>query len=578
MHGTPKYGPDFEHFDYVEPEPPKGGALRQGGMGSYDTFNNFIPKGEIADGLGLLYDTLMTSSQDEAFTEYGLLAESVELPEDRSWVIFNLRQDATWHDGRPVTAEDVKWTFETLIEKGAPGYAFYYQDVTAVDVLSPKRIKFTFASDENRELALIIGQLAILPKHYWQDRAFEETTLEPPLGSGPYKIGKFEAGRYIEYQRVENYWGKDLPVNVGHYNFDTIRFDYFRDANIAVEAFKGGAFDYRAENNSKIWATAYEIPELEQGTLIKEESPHNRPQGMQGFAYNIRRDVFKDPRVRQALAYAFDFEWSNRNLFYGQYTRTRSYFDNSELSATGLPEGEELALLEKYRGRIPDDVFTKAYNPPATQGDGRIRSNLREADRLLKEAGWVVRGKDRVHAETGQTLSFEIMLAQPAFERITLPFAKNLERLGVHAHVRTVDTAQYIERVRNFDYDMLVMSWGQSLSPGNEQRNQWTTEAAGRSSSANYVGISDPVIDELVELVIAAPDREALVVRVRALDRVLQWGHYVVPHWHIAYDRLVYWNKFSHPETVPMKGTSTAFWWFDAHKASILDDLQRGID
>lgn len=578
MHGEPKHGPDFTHFDYVNPNAPKGGTIRFGGMGSFDNFNAFIPKGQSADGLGMLYDTLLVSSQDEPFTEYGLLAESVEMPEDRTWIIFNLRPEARWHDGRPVTAEDVKWTFETLIEKGAPGYAFYYQDVKAVDVLSPRRVKFTLASGNNRELPLILGQLAVLPKHYWQERDFAATTLEPPLGSGPYKIGKFEAGRFIEYERIDNYWGEALPVNVGQNNFDIQRYDYFRDANVVVEAFKGGAFDYRAEFNSKIWATAYDIPEVESGQLIKEESPHQRPQGMQGFAFNTRRDIFKDPRVRQALAYGFDFEWSNRNLFYGQYKRSRSYFGNSELEATGLPQGEELTLLERFRGRIPDEVFTAAYDPPATQGDGRIRANLHEADRLLKEAGWIIQGKDRVHKETGQKLAFEILLVQPAFERITLPYAKNLNRLGVDVKVRTIDSSQYVERVRHFDFDMIVTSWGQSLTPGNEQRNYWGTDAADRPSSGNTIGIKDPVVDELIELIIAAPDRKTLLTHVHALDRVLQWGHYVVPHWHIAYDRLVYWNKFSRPAITPMRGTSTSVWWHDAHKASALDNLRRGTN
>lgn len=570
MHGTPKYGPDFKHFDYVNPQAPKGGTIRYGAEGSFDNFNAFIPKGESADGLGMLYDTLLTSSADEAFTEYGLLAESVELAPDRSWITFHLRPSATWHDGQPITADDVKWTFDTLMTKGSPSYRFYYADVAQVDVLNAHTVKFTFKNGDNRELPLIIGQLAILPKHYWQDRDFEKTTLEPPLGSGAYKIGKFEPGRYIEYDRVADYWGKDLPVNVGQNNFDVLHYDYFRDANVVVEAFKGGSIDFRAENNSKIWATSYEIDAVTNGQIIKEQAAHQRPQGMQGFAYNIRRDLFKDPRVREALAYAFDFEWSNKNLFYGQYTRSRSYFNNSELAATGLPSADELAILKPYRGRIPDQVFTTEYNPPATEDDGRIRANLKEADRLLKEAGWEIQGKDRVNVKTGQKFEFEIMLVQPAFERITLPFAKNLERLGITARVRSVDSSQYIERLRNFDFDMLVSSWGQSMSPGNEQRNYWGSASASQPSSLNLVGIQDPVVDELVELIINAPDRETLVTRVHALDRVLQWGFYVVPHWHIAYDRIIYWNKFSHPDVTPMQGTQITAWWYDAAKDDAL--------
>ena len=576
MHGAPKYGPDFKHFEYVNPDAPKGGTIRYGSIGSFDSFNGFISKGESADGIGAIYDSLMTSSSDEAFTEYGLLAESIEVPEDRSWITFHLRPEARWHDGQPVTAEDVKWTYETLITKGAPQFRFYYADVEKAEVLAERTVKFTFKTNENRELPLIIGQMAILPKHYWQARDFKKTTLEPPLGSGAYKLDSFETGRSISYKRVEDYWGRDLPVNIGHNNFDEVRYEYFRDSNIQVEAFKGGAIDFRLENNSKIWATSYDMPEVENGQLVKESVGHQKPQGMQGFTFNTRRAIFKDPKVREALAYAMDFEWSNKNLFYGQYTRTRSYFDNSELASTGLPSADELAVLEPYRGRIPERVFTAEYNPPATKGDGRIRSNLKEADRLLKEAGWVIQGKERVHKDTGEKLAFEVLLIQPAFERITLPFTKNLERLGVQARVRTIDTAQYIERIRSFDFDMLVFSWGQSMSPGNEQRGFWGSDAATSNGSRNLIGIADPVVDELIEGVIAAPTREDLITRVRALDRVLQWSHYVVPHWHIPYDRLIYWNKFTRPEIVPMQGTSVGTWWYDQAKAAKLQASKAG--
>ncbi|MEG3617120.1 extracellular solute-binding protein [Magnetovibrio sp. PR-2] len=570
MHGEPKYGPDFKHFDYVNPTAPKGGTLRRAGFGSFDNFNAFIPKGETADGVGMLYDSLLTSSADEAFTEYGLLAKSVEVPQDRSWITFHLRPEAKWHDGKSITAEDVKWTFDTLIAKGAPLYKFYYKDVEKVEILDPLSVKFTFSTNENRELPLIIGQMAVLPKHYWDTRDFTKTTLEPPLGSGAYKIGKFETGRSIEYDRVENYWGKDLPVNVGTNNFDHHRYDYFRDGNIQVEALKGGAVDFRLENISKTWATAYDIPAVEQGQLVKEEVHHNRPQGMQAFIFNTRRTKFQDARVRRALGYAFDFEWANKNLFYGQYTRTRSYFDNSELAATGLPSEDELKLLEPLRGQIPDAVFTEVYNPPATKGDGRIRTNLKEADRLLKEAGWVIQGKDRVNTKTGEKLEAEIILVQPTFERIVLPFAKNLKRLGITLNVRTIDPPQYIQRMRSFDFDIMVSSWGQSDSPGNEQLGYWGSAAADTAGSRNYIGIKSDAIDNLVAKIIAAPTREDLITRVRALDRVLQHGHYVIAHWHIAYDRLVYWNKFSRPDVTPQKGVQIGAWWYDEAKAATL--------
>ncbi len=577
MHGELKYGPDFRHFDYVNPAAPKGGDVKLASTGSFDSFNGFIVKGESAAGIGGIYDSLLTSSADEAFSEYGLLAESVETPEDRSWVQFVLRKEARWHDGEPVTADDVIWTFNTLIEKGQPFYRYYYASVEKADKIGERTVRFTFKPGENRELPLIMGQLAVLPKHYWQGKDFSKTTLEPPLGSGAYKIESFEAGRFVKYSRVEDYWGRDLPVNVGRNNFDSIRYDYYRDATVQVEAFKAGEFDYRAENSSKNWATSYDFPAHEKGLVIKEEIKHDRASGMQGFIFNTRRGKFSDPRVRQALAYAFDFEWSNRNLFYGQYKRSRSYFDNSELAATGLPDADELAVLEPYRGRIPDAVFNAEYQPPKTKGDGRIRANLKQGDALLKEAGWVIRDGKRVHGETGEALEFEILLVSPLFERIALPFTKNLARLGVTAKVRTVDSAQYLRRLEVFDFDVITFVFGQSLSPGNEQRGYWNSDAASRDGSRNFIGVSDPVVDELVEKLIAAPDRKSLITRSKALDRVLQWGHYVIPHWHLDYDRLVYWNKFKRPSVTPLKGTQFDTWWINPDSAEKTEQAKQGL-
>jgi len=561
MHGAPKYGPDFKHFDYVNPDAPKGGTVKLAATGSFDNFNGFIIKGEAAVGLGGIYDTLLTSSADEAFSEYGLLAETVETPKDRSWVQFVLRKEARWHDGKPVTADDVIWTFETLLKKGDPSYRYYYADVARAEKIDDRTVRFVFKNNRNRELPLIIGQMAVLPKHYWQGKDFARTTLDPPLGSGPYKIDAFEPGRYVSYRRVADYWGRNLPVNVGRNNFGMIRYDYYRDTTVQVEAFKAGDFDFRNENESKTWATAYDIPAVKQGLIKKIEVKHNRTAGMQGFVYNTRRDIFKDPRVRQALATAFDFEWSNKNLFYGQYTRTRSYFDNSELAATGLPGPDELKILEPFRGRIPDRVFTTEYNPPKMKGDGRIRSNLRQGDRLLKEAGWVIRDNVRVNKATGQALEFEILLVSPAFERIALPFVKNLERLGVIAHVRTVDSAQYLRRLETFDFDMLTFVWGQSQSPGNEQLGYWGSAAAKQNGSRNFAGVSDPVVDKLIAGIIAAPDRKSLITHTRALDRVLQWGFYVIPHWHLSYDRLIFWDKFGRPKVTPTSGAQFNTWW-----------------
>ncbi len=569
MHGSPKYGPDFAHFDYLNPDAPKGGTLRLGVQGTFDSFNPFIPKGN--PGPGASFETLLTSSDDEPFTEYGLIAQSIEVPPDRSSAIFTLRPEARWHDGRPITVEDVIWSLETLKTKGQPFFRFYYGSVKEAQKLGSRRVRFTFSEIGNRELPLIVGQLPILPKHYWEGRDFGATTLEPPLGSGPYRVTDFEPGRYVVTERVQDYWGKDLPVNKGQHNFDRIRYDYYRDDTVMRQALKAGEIDFRAENQAKAWALDYDVPGVQEGWLKKEEIRHRLPTGMQAFVFNTRREIFADRRVRWALAHAFDFEWTNRNLFFSQYTRTESYFSNSELAASGLPQGEELVLLERYRGRVPEEVFAQPYRAPATDGGGWPRDNLRKAFALLEEAGWVVHDMRLVKADTGQPFEFEILLVSPAFERIVLPYVRNLRRLGIEARVRLVDQSQYINRLRSFDFDMIVAVWGQSESPGNEQRSFWTRAAADSPAGRNYAGIKDPVVDELVELVIKAPDRESLVARTRALDRVLLWGHYLVPNWHSRVQRILYWDKFSRPEATARSGTSTDYWWFDPVKAARLE-------
>jgi microcin C transport system substrate-binding protein len=570
MHGSPKYGPDFPHFDYVNPDAPKGGNVRLAAIGSFDSLNPFIIKGEAAAGIGGLYDSLTTASADEPFTRYGLLAESMEVAGDRSWIIFTLRPEARWHDGRPVTVDDVLFTFDLVRREGEPQIRFYYRDISAIEKLDARRVKFTFANTSNRELPLIVGEQAILPQHYWQEREFARTSLEPPVGSGPYRIGSLEPGRFIVYQRDPDYWGRDLPVNVGRHNFATIRYDYYRDTTVVIEAFKAGEFDYREENSSKHWATAYAMPEVEQGLLNKMRFENDLPQGMQGYVINTRRTLFRDRRVREALGWAFDFERSNQTLFYGQYKRTRSYFDNSEMAARGLPSAAELELLEPYRDQLPPEVFTTEYNPPATPGDGRIRDNLRRAYELLTAAGWQVESNRLVHTETGQPFEFEILLVSPLFERITLPYKQNLERLGINVRVRTVDTAQYIKRLETYDYDMIVFRWGLSQSPGNEQLNYWGSSAAQQDGSRNFAGISSPVVDALLEKLISADDRDSLVTVCRALDRVLQWGFYVVPHWHIDYDRVLFWDKFGRPGITPAAGVQFGTWWVDSEREARL--------
>ena len=577
MHGTPKYPSGFRHFDYVNPDAPKGGTLRLAVQGTFDSFNPFIPKGNA--GAGSSYETLLTSSADEPFTEYGLIAESIEVPKDRSWAIFTLRPQARWHDGKPITVEDVIWSLDTLKTKGQPFFRFYYGGVARAVKVGPRKVKFIFSDKGNRELPLIVGQMPILPRHYWQSRKFESTTLEPPLGSGPYRITDFEAGRYIVSKRVTDYWGKDLPVNIGQNNFDEIRYDYYRDDTVIRQALKAGAIDFHMENQAKAWALDYDVPAVERGWLKKEEIRHFSPTGMQAFVYNTRRALFSDPKVREALAYAFDFEWTNRNLFFGQYTRTESYFSNSDLAATGLPTGRELKILERYRGRIPDKVFTEPYLAPSTDGSGWSRKNLKKAFQLLNEAGWEVRDMQLVNKKTGQVFSFEILLVSQAFERIVLPFVRNLKRLGIDARVRLVDQSQYVNRIRSFDFDMIVSGWGESESPGNEQRSFWTSTAAKSPAARNYAGVHDPVVDELVELLISAPDRESLVARAHALDRVLLFGYYVIPQWHLRMQRILYWNKFSRPQVTPRTGTSVDYWWFDEAKAAQLaKDRNRQTD
>jgi len=577
MHGDLKYGPDFTHFEYVNPDAPKGGELRRYGLGTFDSFNPFIIKGNPDDGSQSIYDTLMVGSADEPFSEYGLLAETVETPADRSWVIFTLRPQARWHDGQPITADDVIWTFETLRSKGRPEFRAYYAGVAGVEKVGERAVKFTFKPGENRELPLIIGQLVVLPKHYWQGKDFEATTLDPPLGSGPYKIDKFEPGRWSSYRRVPDYWGKDLPVNRGLHNVDVLRFDYYRDMTVALEALKAGAYDLRLEASSKDWATAYDVPAVRDGLLLKREFKNDRPAGMQGYAFNLRRPLFQDRRVREALGYAFDFEWANRTLFYGQYTRARSYFDNSELAANGVPQGAELQALEPFRAQLPAEVFTTEYQPPVTDGSGNLRDNLHKAAELFKAAGWTIdpSSKKLVNAQ-GEPFEFEILLFDPAYERVTLPYIKNLERLGVTARVRTVDPAQYKKRTDDFDFDMVINRWLQSLSPGNEQRSYWGSAYADQPGSPNVLGLKDPVVDALIEQIVAAPDRATLVARVHALDRVLQWGFYVVPQYYIAYDRIAYWDKFGLPAVIPSQGVQIEAWWVDPAKATALAQRHGG--
>ena len=550
--GEPQYPPDFDHLSFVNPDAPKGGTLRLSAFGGFDSLNPYIPKGNAASAAAQAIETLMDTHLGEPSAEYGLIAETVEVPEDDSWVIFNLREEARFHDGSPITAEDVVFSFERLQEEGEPFYRYYYRNVVSHEILGPRRVKFTFSSAGNRELPQIMGQLPVMSKAWWSTREFGATTLEAPMGSGPYRVSEVEPNRRVVLERVRDYWGRDLGLAKGRYNFDRIQYEYFADRTALLEAFKANVYDFRSENSSKDWATGYDFPARKDGRVKLELVPHSRPTGMQGFIYNMRRPLFQNPALRQALAYAFDFEWANQNLFFGQYTRTQSYFSNTELASTGLPSEAELELLEPLRGQIPDAVFTEAYEAPSTEGKGGLRSNLRQANRILKQAGYVIRDGKLIDPATDAPVTFEVLLIDPGFERIVLPFTQNLARLGVDATVRVIDSAQYQNRLRAFEFDMVVGSLPQSASPGNEQRDFWYSESADRQGARNLIGIKDPIVDQLVDKIIYATTQEELQAACKALDRVLWYGYYVVPNWYVARHRISYWNKFNRPETLPL--------------------------
>ncbi|MFZ3024198.1 extracellular solute-binding protein [Pseudomonas sp.] len=564
LYGEPaKYPASFKHFDFVNPDAPKGGELRQSGFGGFDSLNPFINKGVAADDIGLIYDTLTRHSLDEPFTEYGLLAEKIEVAPDHSWVRFYLRPQARFHDGQAVTAADVVFTFDALMKDGAPQYKAYYADVAKATAEDAQRVRFDFKRSNNRELPLILGQLPVLPKHWWSNREFNKGNLEMPLGSGPYKVADVAAGRSIRYERVKDYWGNDLAVNRGFYNFDSILIDYYRDTTVALEALKAGQFDYWLEVSAKNWASAYDVPAVKDGRLHKEEITNHNPTGMQGFVFNIRRPLFQDPRVREALGLLFDFEWTNKQLFNGAYTRTHSYFENSELAASGLPGSDELKILEPLRAKLDPKVFNSVFEVPRSDASGIIREQQRRAYQLLQEAGWKIVDDKMVDAD-GKPVSLEFLLAQTDFERVLLPYKRNLADLGIELVIRRVDVSQYINRLRSRDFDMIVGGFGQSSSPGNEQREYWHSASADNPGSRNFIGLKDPAVDSLVEGLINADSRQSLVAHTRALDRVLLAGHYVIPNWHIKTWRVAYWDRLQHPEVTPLYDVGLMTWWAKA--------------
>ncbi|HEY5963330.1 MAG TPA: extracellular solute-binding protein [Xanthobacteraceae bacterium] len=578
LFGELKYPESFKRFDYVNAEAPKTGIARLGVFGTFDNFNQVVSgvKGSIAAGIDQIYDTLMVAALDEVSTEYGLLAEAVSHPADFSSVTYRLRANARWHDGKPVTVEDVIYSLEAF-KKNHPQWSAYYSHVTKAEKTGEREVTFTFDGPGNRELPQIVGQLTVLPKHWWEgtDRSGKKrdiaaTTLELTLGCGAYRIKEFVAGRTIAYERVPDYWGKDLNVNIGRDNFNELRYEYFRDPTVALEAFKADAIDWRTENSAKNWATAYDFPAVKDKRVVLEEFPNNSSGVMQGFAFNIRRAKFQDWRVRRAFNYAFDFEEMNRQIFYGQYKRIASYFEGLDLAARGVPEGAELAILETVRDKVPADLFTKPYTNPVGGSPESTRANLRDGVRLLREAGYEIRDQRLVNTKTGEPFSVEFLLSSPDSVRFVEPYKPSLERLGIAVSMRIADDAQYENRLRQWDYDIVTAVWGQSLSPGNEQRGFWSSKAADQPGSRNLVGIKNPAVDALIERLIFATSRADLVAATKALDRVLLWNDYVVPQWTYGKIRSARWDRYGRPDPLPKYGFSAfpTVWWWDAAKAS----------
>jgi microcin C transport system substrate-binding protein len=577
LFGDIKYPADFKRFDYVNPDAPKGGVARMISIGTFDNFNIAVAgvKGSLAPAAALIYETLMARSQDEVSTEYGLLAEGAAHPDDFGWVIYRIRKEARWHDGKPVTPDDVIFSIDAL-KKYSPMYGSYYRHVVKTEKIGERDIKFSFDAPGNRELPTIVGELPVLPKHYWEStdsqgrkRDISATTLDQPLGSGPYRIKEFVAGRSIKLERVKDYWGASLPTQVGQNNFDEMRFEFFRDNQVALEAFKTDQADWISENSAKQWAAAYDFPAVAEKRVVKEEFPINDSGRMQGFVFNLRRDQFKDARLRRAFNYAYDFEEMNKQLFYGQYKRINSYFEGTELASFGLPEGQELQILETVRDKVPAEVFTTPYSNPVGGNPEAVRANLRESARLLKEAGFEVRERKLVDA-AGKPVTVEILVQDGASERMALFYKPSLERIGVTTSIRIVDDAQYQNRLRSFDFDIVIDLWPESLSPGNEQREFWGSQTADQPGSRNTIGIKNPAVDALIDQVIFAKDRPGLVAATKALDRVLLWNFYLVPQFTYGFSRYARWDRFSHAEPLPKYGRSglPSLWWFDADKAA----------
>lgn len=589
--GDPALAPGFTAFPYVNPDAPKGGEISLAALGTFDNFNPFILRGTAephgigswivlpggsgsGTSVGHIWETLMTGSADEGEAGYVHLASTIEVAPDKRWTEFVINAAAKFSDGQPVTAEDVAWSFRTLLEKGRPSFRVQFADVKDVMVTGPMTVRFNFTTDQNRDLPLLVGAVPVLPKHFFDSRDFSKPLTDSPIGSGPYRLTSFELGRSVVYTRDPNWWAINRPTGRGTNNFDRVRYEYFRDATVAMEAFKAGKIDVRSENISKNWATAYEFPAVKNGLVIKREYPHHLPIGIQGYAMNTRRAVFSDPRVRQAIALAFDFEWTNKNLFYGAYARTTSYFGNTALEATGLPSPAEAELLKPFLKNLPPALMTQEYKLPVTDGSGNNREPMREAFQLLRDAGWTVKDRKLVDAN-GQQMNFTILVDEPTLERVALPYVQNLKKLGLEAQVRTVDKSQYQHLTDEFDFDMIMMIYPGGDVPGNELRGYWSCAAAKAKGSNNVSGICDPAVDALVEKIVTAQDRDTLRDAGRALDRVLLWNWYMVPNWHADSFHVAYWDRFADPGKPLREGLNFDSWWIDPAKSAQIEAARR---
>ncbi|WP_375713936.1 MULTISPECIES: extracellular solute-binding protein [Photobacterium] len=572
--GTAKYVPEFKHFDYVNPDAPKGGAITYAEVGTYDSFNRYASRGVSVAGADEMYDTLFAPASDEIDSYYPLIAEKVRYADDFSWMEIDINPKARFHDGQPITAKDVAFTFDKFMAEGVPQFRVFYKEVKSVKAVSPLTARIEMSVANREKLFSLVEGMNVLPEHYWQDKKLSEPLNAPPVGSSAYKVTSYQSGQSVTYSRVKDYWAANLPVNVGRHNFDTIRYDYYRDDTVTLEAFKAGEYDFRQENVAKFWATLYEGNNFDNGYIKKEEIPHQIPQAMQAFVFNTQRPVFSDVRVREALNYAMDFEWMNKTLFYNQYSRSRSFFQNTPYEAKGLPTPAELKYLEPLKDKIPARVFTESYQPPVTDGSGRVRAQSRKAFALLKAAGWELKNQVMTNVKTGEPLAFELLIYSPTSERIAIPLQKNLKQLGVDMKIRTVDTTQYIKRLRDRDFDMVSSGYSANAYPTQNLLIAWNSNYL--DSTYNTAGVQDPAIDTLTEQIAAhQQDPAALAALGPALDRVLQWNFFVIPQWHLSKFRVATWDKFDRPAVRPKYALGVDTWWVDTAKAAKLPEKRR---